>query len=394
MMTTNITRLPVSASVLYRPIFLVSFAFTFLGFGLPIYSKSLGASAVAIGGLYSVFTVTILVGRPLVGWALDRFGRRRFFVAALIGYAITMTLFALAKDLTGLYLARFIQGIASSFMWITVRTIVADLSAPEARGQLMGRVTENGARGEIVGVFLGFTLFGILPSDSGWPVIFCVYAALAFAAAGLAWKNVPETRPPTTTAVAASSILSPSLFKLLIVVFTTGLAMALISPIYLIFLQDKFTADISVLAWAFLPAGLVYGLLPSRLGKLSDRFGRAPLMAAGLVTAGILSLLLPTLPNLFLLALFFTLEAVGWSMAGPAEAAMVADLTGHEARGRGYGLYEFAASLGATVGPLFGGWLYDALGKPVPFYVTGAILLVSTGWVLIVLRQRSQAGTA
>jgi len=205
---------------------------------------------------------------------------------------------------------------------------------------------------------------------------------------------VPETRPPTTTAVAASSILSPSLFKLLIVVFTTGLAMALISPIYLIFLQDKFTADISVLAWAFLPAGLVYGLLPSRLGKLSDRFGRAPLMAAGLVTAGILSLLLPTLPNLFLLALFFTLEAVGWSMAGPAEAAMVADLTGHEARGRGYGLYEFAASLGATVGPLFGGWLYDALGKPVPFYVTGAILLVSTGWVLIVLRQRSQAGTA
>ena len=44
----------------------------------------------------------------------------------------------------------------------------------------------------------------------------------------------------------------------------------------MIFFQEKFQADISVLALAFLPSALVWAALPTRLGKLSDRFGRKP----------------------------------------------------------------------------------------------------------------------
>ncbi len=61
------------------PIFLGSASFVFLNFGLPIYTRSLGADAVAIGGMYTAFTFTMLLARPLVGWALDRYGRRWFF---------------------------------------------------------------------------------------------------------------------------------------------------------------------------------------------------------------------------------------------------------------------------------------------------------------------------
>lgn len=377
-----------SAALLHRPIFLSSLAFSFLAFGLPIYGKALGASALEIGGLYSVLVASIVVLRPLVGWAIDRLGRKYFLVVGFAGYAAAMGLFALATTIAGLYLARLMQGIASSLLWIAVSTVVADLAPAGARSKAMGRVGEMGARGEVVGVFIGFFLLTLFSEAWGWTAAFTFYTAMNVVAAWTVWRRMPETRPVVETAVAREKWRpSRPFLMLLVIVFTTGFSAALIAPIYLIFLQDKFTTDMATLALAFLPAGLVYSVLPSRLGGLSDRFGRGPLMAVGLVGAGLLSLLLPGLPTLLWLAALYTLSAAGWAMADPAEAAMVADLTGQETRGRGYGFYRFAGDLGALFGPLLGGWLYDSLGQAVPFYMNGILLLASAAWIFLFLRQ-------
>ena len=96
-----------ASASLHRPIL---FAPTvFLWFGLPIYGKSLGADAVAIGGLYSIFTISTLLLRPAVGFALDRFGRKGFLVTALGFTAVTMGAFAFA---------RLIQGIGGAIMGV------------------------------------------------------------------------------------------------------------------------------------------------------------------------------------------------------------------------------------------------------------------------------------
>jgi MFS family permease len=273
-------------------------------------------------------------------------------------------------------------------MGTSVSTIVADLTSPDNRGKEMGRIIELQTRGEIIGVFAGFGLMSSLSTGVAWRLTFMGYAMMAFLGAGLAWKNVPETRPHLPSVVRPRSPLSGQFLKLLLIVFTTGLSAGMIRPIYLIFLQDKFTTDIATLGWAFLPAGIVYGVLPSRMGGLSDRFGRAPAMAFGLTGAGILFLLLPRIPSVGWLVVLYTLSAAGWSMADPAEVAMVADVTGGETRGRAYGLYESAGGLGASLGPLLGGWLYDTAGRQIPFYVSGVVLLASAICVLLMLRQR------
>jgi DHA1 family multidrug resistance protein-like MFS transporter len=293
--------------------------------------------------------------------------------------------FAFSNSLSSLYLARLIQGVGSAFLWTAAYTIIADLTTPSERGRAMGQLNEITTRGGLLGVFAAAAAMSILPQEMGWEVSFSGFAIMTFLAAWFAWKNVPNTKPAQPIQ-REKTIVSGLLLKLLAVVFVTSVPEAMLSPIYLTYLQDKFSTDMTTLAWAFFPAGLTAAFLSARLGAISDRFGRAPMMAVGLAGAGAISLLMPALPSLVWLAVLYTLSAIMWGLSEPAETALVADITGVKRHGLGYGLYDFVENLGFTIGPLLGGVLYDTIGRDTPFYLNGMILILSAAWILLFIR--------
>jgi MFS family permease len=137
---------------------------------------------------------------------------------------------------------------------------------------------------------------------------------------------------------------------------------------------------------------LVGAFLSARLGTLADRFGRKPLMLLGMVVAAASSFVTPFLGSLFGLAVLQALQAASYAASGPARQALVADLTGDDHRGRAYGLYALAGGLGATIGPLMGGWLYERFSPVVPFYVNGIVLVISLIILWIWLQVPARAG--
>jgi DHA1 family multidrug resistance protein-like MFS transporter len=391
-MTDSIPAIETASRPLRRAIFLVSFPVGILMFVLPFYGRTLGASALEVGGLFSAFSVVTLLLRPIVGRALDRYGRRLFLMAGVACYAGAMIVYMQAQDVTLLYLARIVQGLGNALMWLSAYTIIADSASPDQRGNQMGRLDEATSRGALSGAFIGFMLLGPLGVAAGWPLIFSVYAALALAGLIVAWRGLPETRPPTTDPRRPMrQVLTRPLLVLMAIVSITGASQAMITPLLVIFLQDRFHTTPFVLGLAFIPSALIWALLPSRMGRLADRFGRKPLMMTGLAMGGLVSFFFPRIASIAQLILLWAAEAVFQTASVPAEEALVADMTGHQVRGTAYGLYTLAASGGAVVGPLVGGWLYDSAGHAAPFNLNAIFLVLGASLILLFVRDTRQA---
>ena len=157
---------------LQQPILLGCLGFGFLWFALPVYSKILGASALEIGGMFSIFSLTIALLRPFIGIASDKMGRKYFFVAALVCYAASMVIFSLANNIIELYAGQIVSGFGSAMMIISAYTMATDLAAPEEWGKSVGRIDEAIAKGNLIGGIAGFLLISNLPKNLGWQIIF------------------------------------------------------------------------------------------------------------------------------------------------------------------------------------------------------------------------------
>lgn len=377
---------------LWRSTFWVSFPFGVLAFILPIYGRDLGASAIEIGGFFSALSIMPVIIRPFLGRILDRWGRRPFYLIGLASYCVAMVLFAFANTTFLLTFARFIQGIGQAFLWLSIFTMVADISLITGRGHDFGFVDEATNRGGLIGTTLGILVYFFLlnmgvTTQIAWMVLFGAFIIPALIAFRIGWTGVRETLPRSEDVKIKSRPISNQLIILMVIVMLTGASSAMVWPLLMVFLQDRLGAGPDLLALAYFPAALLSSFLPSRLGILADRFGRKRLMSLGLIIGGLASIVIPLLGSLIGLALLWSIETVGYCASVPAERAFVADIAGKDVRGASYGLYTFAYFLGAVIGPISGGWLYDRLSPASPFYLNAIILFLGAVMVMLLLRE-------
>ncbi len=380
-------------SNLWRSIFWISFPFGVLSFLLPIYGREIGASALEIGGFFSAFSLVPAIIRPFLGKALDRWGRRPFLIIGLIGYLFATVVFSFAGTVSMLTVARFFQGIGSAFLWIATFTMIADLAKKTGRGHNFGSIDEASYRGGIIGTTLGLTFVFTLQGATDWSFqriwfwLFLIYLIPTAIGIYFGIKGTKETLPVIEDNIPESKPFSKQLLVLMGIVLLTGASQAMVWPLLMIFLQDHLGAGITSLALAYLPAALISSFLPSRMGKLTDRWGRKGPMIIGLMVGAVASVAIPHLGSIIALTLLWCLETIGYTISIPAERAFVADIAGEDIRGSSYGMYTFSYFLGAAIGPLAGGWLYDNVDKATPFYLNTIVLIIGAILVGIALKE-------
>jgi DHA1 family multidrug resistance protein-like MFS transporter len=145
-------------SVLKLPLILGSLPLTMLPFLLPLYAKQFGANALGIGGLFAMAQGMMILCRPVIGWGMDRWGRRGFCLAGLVCSAGAMGVCALANSIMTLYLAQLLNGLATACTWTAVYTLTSELAPAATQGEALGRVDEYAHRGAFYGMGLALAL--------------------------------------------------------------------------------------------------------------------------------------------------------------------------------------------------------------------------------------------
>jgi multidrug resistance protein len=127
-------------------------------------------------------------------------------------------------------------------------------------------------------------------------------------------------------------------------------------------------------------------------GRLSDRFGRKPIIIAGLLGLGLSFILFGLSTSLWMLFAARILGGVLSSGIFPASLAYIADVTTKKERGQAMGLLGAASGLGIIFGPAASGFI-AVLGLSMPFYAAGLLSMVTAGFALTLLpeslKQRS-----
>ena len=404
----------ISLHSLHLSVLLISLPFGLLVLGLPLIAREMGASALAIGGLFSIYSLIIVVLQPIVGHGLDRFGRRPFLIIGLLGFAFSNAVFGLASGVGSLYIAQLAQGVGSGLLWLAVLSVVSDLAPADCRGEEYGRVEEMAFRGMLLGSLVGFALLWLLSRDDfggtlsltdGWRILFLGFTAAALLATAIVWRRVPESLqrsaddPEEMPAAPTDQPVEPEekwrlpgqLWVFLGIVILTAIAAEILSPVLIKYLNDNVSSNMFLIALAFLPAAIAGATLPSRLGGLSDRFGRRPPLIIALLVSGLAALAVPLVQSLWPLALLWVIEAAAFAAATPAEEALVVDLAGGERQGTALGYYTAAAALGGVIGPLLGGWLYDRFAALGAFGISALLLVLGAVLILVFMREPSRA---
>ena len=327
------------------------------------------------------------------GTMSDRYGRKPILVAGWI-IALPIPLLLIWAPTWGwVVFANVLLGVNQGLTWSITVIMKIDLVGPARRGFAMG-LNEAAGYGAVAVTALAT---GYIAQHAGLrPEPFFLGIAYAGLGLGLSVFFVRETRDHARHEAATHVTASDSHHDAV----TTGEIFRLTS------FRDKALSSCSQaglvnnlndgLAWGLFPvlfanAGLsigrigilaalypaVWGLGQLYTGGLSDRIGRKPLIAGGMLTQAVAIAWIAATGNFAAWAAGAILLGAGTAMVYPTLLAAIGDVAHPSWRARSVGIYRLWRDGGFAIGALLAGILADLISIPAAIYTVAALTAIS-----------------
>ena len=173
-------------------LFMQSIDSTALSTALPTLARAFATNPIHLKLALTSYIMALAVFVPASGWAADRFGSRRVFMAAMVVFLLGSVLCGLSQSLTQLVGARILQGAGGAMMTPVGRIIVVGSHPREHLLKAMVWLTTPAMLGPIVGP----PLSGLILSVASWPWIFYINVPVGIAGMIAVRRFVPRKRLP------------------------------------------------------------------------------------------------------------------------------------------------------------------------------------------------------
>ncbi|OGP96379.1 MAG: hypothetical protein A2W10_10170, partial [Deltaproteobacteria bacterium RBG_16_55_12] len=349
----------------------------------PLYVTHLGGSPFEVGLVLASFAVTSVLLRPLIGTWADHWNEAGVLVSGLLFQGASILL-CLIPGVEATMLANGFRGIG----WAALNTggySLLALSAPtERRGEASGYY--SGVQGSATILFPAVALWLIDAPLGGFKAVFVVAAALAVIGAGAGVvlgryapraAHAPEPDSSRSWRLEIFTFMERDVLLPSALLFCSHLSLPAVTSFVVLYARE---IGIGNLGSYFVVCGATSLLSRPLLGRVSDKVGRGPSLAAGFTLQIVALCLLAAVSSPAGLLISGVLYMLGFAIGSSTTLALAVERANPQRRGRAMATFSVAFPLSAGVGALLTGSAVELAGYFWMYLIVAGLL--TSGLVL------------
>lgn len=313
------------------------------------------------GLIISLFTLTAALSRPFSGKLTDTFSRKYAIVFGAFVCMVVNFLYPLSFSIFFFLMLRLLHGMSTGFNPTGVSAYVADIVPIERRGEAMGYLGFFCSIGMAVGPMIGSwtkmnydinTMFYTAGVFSLLTFLISLSIKDSTKQQRLTISNFKEVFQVSTEDFFDKKVI-PVAIVMILCEFSFGIILTII-PDFSDFIGIK---DKSTYFTIYVLSSVVVRVLA---GKVSDKYGRVPVLFYSLLVSLFAMLILSFSTGVTSMVISAIILGFGLGTASPTLFAWTVDLSDKNKLGRGFSTMFIALEIGIGLGALISGTLYNS----------------------------------
>ncbi len=352
---------------------------------LPAYLSSIDGAEYK-GLIISLFTLTAGLSRPFSGKLTDRIGRKPVIVIGAMICLISGFLYPILTTVSGFLFLRLLHGFSTGFSPTAISAYVSDVIPKERWGEALGIQGLCFSTGLALGPALG----SFIRLYYSFDILFYTSSCIALLSIILV-INIKETLVYkkefsfSDLRISKNDIIAREVLPSAIITFLAYIGFGVILTLIPDWSDHLGIINKGTFFIAFTVSSLLIRVVA---GKISDTYGRIPVINIGLVILFIALILigyLNTIKGLLTGAVFYGLSM---GILSPALNAWTVDMSDPNHKGKAMATMYIALEAGIGLGAFFSGLYYQNVISKIPLIMYICAGMTAIGLLYILFRKK------